>query len=328
MKSTGNKIKRTLAVLGIIFTLGFLGTGTCFSLEISVRENSVIRGETILIGDIAEFTPSDDARIKSIKDIEISAAPAPGSIRRLNRDLVEYRLLSVTRKYQDIALNAFSSVTVTRDSQLVSRETLETMFTDYILNNCPWDPEAVLIEKVNAPESVTLPVGDLTWEISEKRNNKYIGSISLVMDFSIDGQSIKKIIISGKISITKDVLRTARNIDSGDIISSGDLMTVSETIRSLRSDPVISIQEVIGKRATRRINANQKIRLGMFEVPPLIEKGDTVIIKAENDEIKITVSGEALEQGCSGDRIRVRNARSGKEIIATVKNSDVVEVYF
>ena len=66
----------------------------------------------------------------------------------------------------------------------------------------------------------------------------------------------------------------------------------------------------------------------MFEVPPAVEKGDRVIIKAENNIILITASGKALEEGGIGDQIRVMNTSSGKEIVATIKKPDLVEVEF
>ena len=66
----------------------------------------------------------------------------------------------------------------------------------------------------------------------------------------------------------------------------------------------------------------------MFEVPPAVEKGDRVVIKAENNELLITASGKALEEGCVGDQIRVLNVSSGREIIATITTTDLVEVKF
>jgi len=315
-------------ILSILFISGLIGVSTCSALEISVNESSEIKGDTIFLGDIAEFTPFDDSRVSRLSEIKISVAPAPNTFRRLNRELIFHKLSSFTRKNEDITIIVPKSLTVHRDAQIIYRETIESIFTDYVLNNSSWEPDNVIIEKVNAPQSIALPEGKLSWDINERRNNNFLGNTSLNIEFAVNGASIRKIIVSGKISITRDVLRAARNIDSGEIISADDLMLVSENTIRLSKGLLISPKKIIGKRATRRIMADQKVKLGMFEVPPLIEKGDRVIIKAENNEIRITVSGEALEKGCSGDKIRVRNIRSGQEVIATVRNSDIVEVYF
>ena len=58
------------------------------------------------------------------------------------------------------------------------------------------------------------------------------------------------------------------------------------------------------------------------------EKGGRVVIKAENKNLLITAMGKAMEKGCIGDYIRVMNISSGKEIIAMVKRTDLVEVQF
>jgi flagella basal body P-ring formation protein FlgA len=149
-----------------------------------------------------------------------------------------------------------------------------------------------------------------------------------LIDFRIDGDSLRKIIVSGKISIFKDVVKAARNINRGDIITSEDIALVSEKIKHARKDFVTNTKEVIGKKATRRIQADQTIKNGMFEVPPAVEKGDRVVIKAENNELLITATGKALEKGCVGDQIRVVNISSGREITGTVKGIELVAVQF
>jgi flagella basal body P-ring formation protein FlgA len=89
-----------------------------------------------------------------------------------------------------------------------------------------------------------------------------------------------------------------------------------------------SFEEAIGKTSVRPIQAGNVILSRMIEIPPLVTKGDRVLIKAESDEIRITTMGEVLEDGRSGDQVRVININSGKEISAKVTGPGLVEVYF
>jgi flagella basal body P-ring formation protein FlgA len=66
----------------------------------------------------------------------------------------------------------------------------------------------------------------------------------------------------------------------------------------------------------------------MVEWPPMVQKGDRVIIKAENKLIKITALGKVLEDGRAGDQVKVMNISSGKEIWATVIGPGKVSVTF
>ena len=112
------------------------------------------------------------------------------------------------------------------------------------------------------------------------------------------------------------------------MISNDDIVLITESTMRLRKNTVTDPVKVIGKRSIRNIQPDQIILSDMVEIPPLIKKGNRVLIMAENEEFKITTMGEVLEDGRSGDQVKVVNISSGKEIIATVKGPDIVEVNF
>jgi flagellar basal body P-ring formation protein FlgA len=312
----------------ILFTSCFLFSSLCLSLEIKVKEKALIDGETVSLGDIATFQPSDDIRVDRLKAIEISASPAPDTIRKIEKDLIMYRVTSLIKGDKDITLDLPESIMIERDSQVITGKTLEKIFTDYVLENSPWGQDQVVIEKINTPSSIAFPKGKLDWEITEKQNNNFSGNLSITVEFYLDGESQRKIALSGKVGAIREVVKAARNINSGEIISSKDIFLVSEKGKNNSKNSITSIKDVIGKRAIRRIQADQLINNSMVMVPPAIEKGAHVIIKAENEDLVITASGKALEEGGVGDQIKVMNTASGKEIIATVKRSDLVVVQF
>lgn len=320
-----NKVLMILIALFVSYTFIY---STCLALEIKINDRSSIDGNKICLGDIAEFNPANDSRVSDLSAIEITTAPAPDTFRKINRDLILYKVTPHIKSDKDITLIAPNSLTVIRSAQVIKKETLEKIFRDYVLNNSPWEYDQVVIEKINTPPSIALPKGSLDWDIEERHNNNFLGNLSLKVDFKVDGNSVRKLIVSGKISVIQEVIKAGRNINSGEVISAGDLIIVSEKRKYFRKNTITSIEEAIGKRATRRIQADRLIQRGMLETPPMIEKGKQVIIKAENHELLITSTGKALEEGCIGDQIRVLNIHSKKEIIATVKRSNLVEVYF
>lgn len=319
---------KNLLILTVFLISGIFMSSTCFALEIKVKNRSEVDGDKVYLRDIATFSPANDSRINKLQAIEITTSPAPDSLRKINKDFIMYKMANFTNAEKDITLTAPDTVTIERSAQVIGKETLKEIFRDYVMDNAPWDSEQIAIDRINTPPSVALPKGDLEWEVHEKQNNNFIGNFSILIDFMVDGDSLRKIIVSGKISVFKEVVKAARNINRGDIITSEDITLVSEKIKYARKDFVTSTKELIGKRATRRIQADQTIKSGMFEVPPAVEKGDRVVIKAENNELLITATGKALEEGCVGDHIRVVNIGSGREIIGTVKGAELVAVQF
>ena len=93
-------------------------------------------------------------------------------------------------------------------------------------------------------------------------------------------------------------------------------------------DVLTSLEEAVGKKAVRAIQAGQPIAAQMVEDPPAVKKGSRVLVRARNDQIHVTTHGKVMEDGRLGDEVRVLNLSSGREIFATVKGPSQVEVTF
>ena len=315
-------------VLIAFLVSGIFISSTCSALEIKVKDTLEIDGDTVYLGDIATFHPANDCRVSELKAIKVTASPAPDRSRTIKSDLIQNNIAYSIKSDEDINITIPDSIFIKRTARIIDKEAFEAIFKDYILDNAPWESDQIVFERINTPASVALPKGDLDLEIDEKHNKDFIGNLSILVDFKVDGDSQRKILISGRISVIKEVLKASSNINRGDIITAEDIVLVSEKCKHSRKNPITNTNDIIGKRATRRIQADQVIQTGMFEVPPAVEKGGRVVIKAENNNLLITAMGKALEEGCVGDYIRVMNVSSGREIIAMVKRTDLVEVQF
>ncbi len=327
MTAQEKRFSKIAIVISVIFA-AFLSAATCYSLEIQVKNRCQIDGDTVYFGDIATFNPKNDSRVEKLREIEISASPSPDTFRRIERDLILYRISGHVAGYKDINIKTPEVMIVERLGQTVDEDKIETIYKDFVLDNAPWEEDQIVFENINVPSSLALPIGDLDWEIDIKQSRNYLGNFSIMIDFLVDGKSCKKTLVSGRIAVIIDTVKSTRRIKRGEIISSEDLVMVSEKKTRFKNSLVTDPAEIIGKRATRSIMADYEIQRGMFQVPPAVEKGDRVVIRAESKSILITAAGKALEEGCIGDQIRVMNISSKKEIIATVSKPSTVEVTF
>jgi flagella basal body P-ring formation protein FlgA len=87
-------------------------------------------------------------------------------------------------------------------------------------------------------------------------------------------------------------------------------------------------REVQGKRITLTVNSQEVLRASMVEIPPLIKKGDRVILIVENEYFTITTFGEAKEDGRKGERVKLMNITSQKEVSGKVLDAHTVHVDF
>jgi flagella basal body P-ring formation protein FlgA len=86
--------------------------------------------------------------------------------------------------------------------------------------------------------------------------------------------------------------------------------------------------DIIGKRARRNIDAGDILRPDLIEMPPLVKRGDMVVIVAESRGIKVTATGEVKSDGLRGERVKVVNLDSNKHFTARVVDKQTVSVEF
>lgn len=317
-----------ICILGTIFLVITLFSSSSVALEIMIGEKAVVTRDQITLGEIARFSPADDMRIPELKKIKISTSPSPGSVFRINERLLVNRIDTFVSDHDDIRVIMPENLHVRRSAQYISHEELETIFRDHVISRCAYPADGIVIDRISAPDSIPLPEGRLTWRIQDKENEDFVGNVSMTIDFSVDDRVIRKVPLSGTVLVKQAFLKTLRKIRKGDIISENDLVLVNETNTHFRTDALTNMERIIGKKAIRNINVDKVITERMFEEPPLVKKGDGVLIKAENDEVRITTLGKAMEDGREGDQVKVINVSSGKEIFAVVTGPTVVEVNF
>ena len=93
-------------------------------------------------------------------------------------------------------------------------------------------------------------------------------------------------------------------------------------------DFLTQIEQASGKMTLRRIRSGQVLDSRQLKSPPLVEKGNQVIISAAKDGFMATTKGLAQEEGALGQQIEVKNISSGKVIKAVVVGLNQVETQF
>jgi flagella basal body P-ring formation protein FlgA len=111
-------------------------------------------------------------------------------------------------------------------------------------------------------------------------------------------------------------------------ITPDDVYMQKMDITNLPNDIITDYKDVLGKRVRRNIWAKVVLRSEYIEFPPLVKRGDTVLIVAESEKMKITAMGEVRKSGRRGERVKVINLNSNKRIFARVIDQNTVKVEF
>lgn len=120
------------------------------------------------------------------------------------------------------------------------------------------------------------------------------------------------------------VLRQAR--PRGSVLRAADVKPVTRDRAVLGQGYFRAAGEVEGMVLSRSLGAGAVLTPTAVQRPRLVARGERVIIVASAQGLEVHSSGEALQNGARGDRIRVRNLHSRRLIEAQVIASGVVKV--
>jgi len=189
------------------------------------------------------------------------------------------------------------------------------------------DPKKrIEIKDLRGCETVLLPPGTFSHEVIVPEQACRGGALSATLRFLINGQEKKRVRVSARVEIYADVVVASHFLQKHQEIQEKDVQWVNRNVALLPNDIVSEMGEAWNHRTTLSINGQEVLRKSMVEVPPLVRRGDRVIMSVENHRFKITTWGEVKEEGRKGDRIKLVNLSSRKEVFGRVLDATTVQI--
>lgn len=140
------------------------------------------------------------------------------------------------------------------------------------------------------------------------------------------GDTPWNIYISVKSKLLRKMLVTRSTIVRGEIITAAKLQLIEQEIKNKKY--LSNINDALGYEARRTIRPNQVINSAMLQKALLVRKRELVTIYAQNKNLRISMSGTALNSGHKNEMIKVRNDSSQKIIEAMVIDRGIVAINF
>jgi len=121
------------------------------------------------------------------------------------------------------------------------------------------------------------------------------------------------------------VVVPVRDIARHEIITEADLAVEQRQGKTVPSN-LASLEDLIGKRATRLLPAGQYLTVSAAEVPPVVERGDYVTLLVTVGSIQVTTLGQVRQAGGIGEIVAVENVSSRTIVYGKVISSDLVKI--
>ncbi|MTH46158.1 flagellar basal body P-ring formation chaperone FlgA [Intestinirhabdus alba] len=117
-------------------------------------------------------------------------------------------------------------------------------------------------------------------------------------------------------------------LDRGQVITASDVSLKKLNVSSLRGNFLTNPDEAIGLTVKRRIRELQPIALSQLESPVLVERGQRVLMIAEQGGVEARTTGEAMKKGRKGEIVKVKNESSERVVSAVVAEPGVVRMIY
>ncbi|OOG27135.1 flagella basal body P-ring formation protein FlgA [Thioalkalivibrio denitrificans] len=128
------------------------------------------------------------------------------------------------------------------------------------------------------------------------------------------------------ISVHGQVLVLTRPLPRGSLLEDAALRLERHDVGNLSGGYLSDLQEARHMVLRRALPAGTVLTPQMVEPPRLVQRGQRVMLVAENPAVTVRVAGEALADGSLGQRVQVRNLSSRRVVEGTVLSRGVVGV--
>jgi len=132
--------------------------------------------------------------------------------------------------------------------------------------------------------------------------------------------------VPSRVRLLQEVVVARRELERGEMIQAGDLTLETRDLARLHRGYVLDPDKAVGLTPQRTIRRGRVVTPSLLRVPNAIDRGAQVNIVAWIGGIEARMKGEALGDGARGERIRVKNLSSGKELEGRIVSSGVVRV--
>lgn len=186
----------------------------------------------------------------------------------------------------------------------------------------------IQIKRLVLNGTASLPPGALEYEIVAPQQWEGWGHASIAIIARQGEKIVRNIPARVEVEALAEMVVSRRQINQGTVVTADDVAVKKLDVSATQGRYLGRIQDVVGKKTRSTVRANIPFKADQLEKLPLIKSGQLVTIVAENDSMRVTLTGKARSAGGEGDSIMVQNTSSLKEFPARVVDANTVTVPF
>jgi flagellar basal body P-ring formation protein FlgA len=295
------------------------------AVNVTVRAMAEVPGVRFTLSEIADIQGTDKELVAQLGKVEVGTSPLPGMSRNVTPGDITVRLRGARLESPRVVVTAPPVIRVTRAKNDVPPTDLLQAALPIAQKAVEHLPDATL-EPQPLSQNITLPTGRVVLIAGAHRGEPEIGTIHVPVSLNVDGKAQQTIEVAFRVRRRMEVVVVNRTVEVNETLEEADVSLVKMELPSGFTKPVTELKEAVGKRAKRRLMANQPISTMNLEIPPAISANARVTIEFIIGPVRIIAPGIAREAGAIGDTIRVYAPDTRKEVAAVIVDSRIVRI--
>lgn len=208
---------------------------------------------------------------------------------------------------------------------VIDHQEMQQILEDFLAEHSALLPQVELrLTSVQFPAPYKVPMGRIDHQLIPARpgvlGSRRISIMTRVDDQIVSNQSIRvEVEAMAEIAVAKESLRR------GAILTENHIEMRYQDISRL-SEPIFNSADAVGKIVKRSLRLGEPLQAQQVEYPPMVKRGERVVIEVQHAGMTLSAVGEARQDGREGESIKVINTGSSREVISQVVAPGLVRV--
>ena len=293
-------------------------------IRIIGRDNAKVTTRQVRLADIANISskdPADDDAILALQKFVITESPLPGKSNTISAHEILSVLQGAGVDLNKVGYSFKRVMEVSRVARALSRYEVQSALEHYLSENMPDST----IKDLQYRESVKIVPGTTSFKVAILEKGKQ-GRTTFGVIAEVENELPVQFQVRATVEEWLELPVAARPLKKGAIISDDDLKMAKLNMSTLSQDVASDRNNLIGLELDRGVGTGEVFHLNRLAQPPVISTGSSVMLMYKTRLLTATAEGVAMENGQSGDVIKVKNSASKKVVRGTVIEPGLVEV--
>jgi flagellar basal body P-ring formation protein FlgA len=304
-------------------------------LTISVHPSAVATRGEVSIAEVATIEGGDAGLRTRIAALDLADAPELGKTATLTHNLIVHRIQIAGIDAERYRIQGAETVTLSTRGYFVPETEIVAAAKQYLLTRLPWSAADLSIETtrgLRGPVEVSGGRDDIRFEANLRASRVALGNIRVDVTILSKGVKQAEVPVSFDVHLCQTVAVASRRIERDHPLTAEDLFFERRPVDNIAGFLTES-ESPVGKRTKRVILPLQVVTKGDIgdneaNAATVIRQRDAVKLVARAGSLVVTTTGEALQDGRTGQTIKVRNVDSKKVVTGRVVNRNEVQVLY